>query len=218
MATSDHRIPANQVVWLLAGLLAIWVGWLFVPKSEKPRVVSQPVMTESKLRAVGLPDNPDWEGLPELFAVWSAQAPWQDGKVQFAYWNPGAHAYSYFFEAIQSKGLVRFRVLSTVEALQRKEFIDPKFVDRGLGGFFWETSIDRSASQLAAVEFGTDSPMHPFVFFQVFDPLKNGGITPSILMEHAPGAPRPPSAPLPSHPLLPIDLKPPPLPDVSPKK
>ena len=165
MATSDNRIPANQVVWLLAGLLAIWVGWLFLPKFEKPRVVSAPVVAESKLRAVGLPDNPDWDGLPELFAVWATQAPWKDGKVQFAYWNTGAHAYSDFFEARQEAGRVRFRVLSRTAALQRKEAL-------GEGGLFFLTDTDRTAAEIAAVDLGTDSPTHPFVFFQEIPPAR----------------------------------------------
>ena len=208
MATSDNRIPANQVVWLLAGLVVIWAVWLFLPKSEKPSAVRPPVMGESKLRAVGLPNNPDWEGLPELFAVWSSQAPWKDGKVEFAYWNNGARAYSDFFEARQENGKIRFRVMSRKDALHGKEFIG-----NGSGEFFL------SESDLpAAVDFGTDSPTHPFVFFKT---IKAPPFPPSTVMQPRPisdPGPRPPPAKLPPFPVPPITIPPPLLPNEPVKK
>lgn len=149
MATSDNRIPANQVVWLLVGLVVIWVAWLFVPKSEKPRATNPPMVIESKLRAVGLRDNPDWDGLPEFFTVWADHAGWKDDKAQFAYWNPGSRSYSYFFEAARSKGKIRFRSLSKTELSVEASVFDEKTSE-------WER-------EGRPTQF--ESPDHPFVFF-----------------------------------------------------
>ena len=212
MAKPDSRIPANQVALLFAVLLGIWVVWLVLPKSEKPPVVSPPLVVESRFHAAGLPDNPDWDGLAEFFAAWAGQVPWRDDKVQFAYWNPGAHTYSYFFEAAQGEGKVRFRVLSRAEALQRKEFIEDDT------GWFFPSETDLPATRMAAVDFGADSPTHPFVFFQAMEPPRI--LSPQWNPARPRSDPGPPPAPakLPPFPLPPIELKPPPLPHDSPKK
>jgi hypothetical protein len=67
------------------------------------------VKPPSKLQAVGLPDNPDFEGLPEFFAVWAEHAEWKDNRTIFAYWHPGAQDFAYYFEAIRGPEGFRFR-------------------------------------------------------------------------------------------------------------
>jgi|CXWL01.1.fsa_nt_gi hypothetical protein len=109
---ASQRLPANQAGLILVGLVTVWVIFIFVSRREKPAPPVASVVTESKLKAVGLPDNVDWEGLPGFFDVFADHAVWENGKAQFAYWNPGSHSYSYFFEATQEDGKVRFRPIS----------------------------------------------------------------------------------------------------------
>jgi hypothetical protein len=112
MATPDSRIPANKVGLVLVLLLAVWLLFSFSPWSEKPAPAVAPVVVESKLRAVGLEDNPDWAGLPEIFAIWADRAEWKDGKTRFSYWHPGMKNYSYYLEAIRVKDGYHFREIA----------------------------------------------------------------------------------------------------------
>ncbi len=110
--SATSRIPANWVGLTLVLLLAVWLGFTLFPRGEKPAPVIAPVVVESKLHAVGLEDNPDWEGLPEFFAIWADRAEWKDNQTRFFYWNPGMNAYSYEFEAVRVNGSYRFKVIS----------------------------------------------------------------------------------------------------------
>jgi hypothetical protein len=110
--SANSRIPANWVGLIFALLLAVWLAFTFIPRSEKPAPAAAPVTVESKLHAVGLADNPDWEGLPEIFAIWSDHAEWKEGKTRFAYLHPGTKTYSYYFQATRVNGDYRFREIA----------------------------------------------------------------------------------------------------------
>lgn len=121
---ANQRVSPNRVVLVLALLLAVWLGFQFYPRPARPPArPPAPVAVESKLRAVGLADNPDWEGLPELFAVWADKIEWDNDKTQFAYWNPGSSSYSYYFEVTRANGLNRFRALSRQEIAAVEEWV-----------------------------------------------------------------------------------------------
>lgn len=109
---TDSRIPVSKFAWpvlivFLAGPLLFFA--LVTPQekpAEAPRTVELP---PSKLAAVGLRENRDWDGLPEIFAVWADNAYWQNNRTRFAWWNPGTDSYSYFFEAHRTPAGIRFR-------------------------------------------------------------------------------------------------------------
>ncbi len=107
-----QRVSPNRVALILALLLTAWLVFEFFPHKGKPALSVAPVMAESKLHAVGLADNPDWDGLPEFFAIVADKAEWKDGRTRFAYWHPVMKTYSYYFEAIRSGEGVRFREIA----------------------------------------------------------------------------------------------------------
>jgi hypothetical protein len=107
----NQRVSPNRVALILALLLAAWLVFEFYPR-KKPAPSFPPVAAESKLHAVGLADNPDWDGLPEFFALWADHAEWKDGRTRFAYWHPVMKTYSYYFEATRSGEGVRFREIA----------------------------------------------------------------------------------------------------------
>ena len=110
MSGSDsHRIPPNRVGLSLILLLVAWLAFSFYPRDKTPPPAAPPPEVESKLRAVGLRDNLDWEGLPEFFAIWADWAEWSDRKTRFAYWHPVMKTYSYYFEATRIDGGYRFK-------------------------------------------------------------------------------------------------------------
>ena len=136
---AHQSIAPNRVMLIFALLLAAWLVFEFYPR-KKPVPPLPPVAAESKLHAVGLADNADWEGLPELFAPWTDKLTWKDDKTIFAYWNPGYRAYTYFFEVTRSNGRYRFRALSQSESDGDEELV------------------------AESVPEGETSPTHPFVF------------------------------------------------------
>jgi hypothetical protein len=156
MGGSDsHRISANRVGLFMVVLLLAWMVASFYPRDKKapPRVDVIPVM-ESKLHAVGLADNPDWEGLPEFFAVWAEHAGWKDDKAQFAYWDQRDQSYAYFFEATRENGKVRFRSIP-----------EPQFIE-GSGSSYAKIYVNEpGVCMVADSDLKTESPEHPFVFF-----------------------------------------------------
>ncbi|MES1194848.1 MAG: hypothetical protein ABUL65_03065, partial [Opitutus sp.] len=89
---ANQRIAPNRVMLILALLLGVWLVFQLLPQ-KKPAPSMAPVMAESKLRSVGLPDNPDLGALPEIFAVWADRAEWKDGRTRFAYWHPVMKTY-----------------------------------------------------------------------------------------------------------------------------
>jgi hypothetical protein len=128
MSGSDsHRIPPNRVALSLVLLLVAWLVFSFYPRDKTPPPAAPPPVAESKLRAVGLRDNLDWEGLPEIFAIWADRAEWSDGKTRFAYWHPVMKTYSYYFEATRVGASYRFR-----------EIAEPPTAD---GGYYWDESL-----------------------------------------------------------------------------
>ena len=144
----NQRVSPNRVALIGALLVVAWLVLLFFPRKGKPTLPVAPVVTESKLRAVGLADNPDWEGMPELFAVWADGLTWTDNKTRFGYWNPGSHSYSYFFEATRRKGSYHFR------AVPKQEFSKEVYY----------VNEDENEITEEVPEFRSTSPAHPFVF------------------------------------------------------
>ena len=124
MSPADsQRIPVNKVVLIIALLLAVWVAFLFIPNKTPPGPKGEPVATPSKLATVGLNENPDWDGLPEFFAVWADHANWVNSRTRFAYWNPVDRDYTYNFEAIRVGDGFRFRVVNDMGDLMLGEIL-----------------------------------------------------------------------------------------------
>jgi hypothetical protein len=110
-----ERTSAAKAGWLIIVLTIGWLVFLLWPDPivKPPLKPLAPVVTglPSKLEKVGLPNNPDFEGLPEIFAVWADHAIWKDGRTRFAYWNPADREFSYELEAIKVEDGFRFRVM-----------------------------------------------------------------------------------------------------------
>ncbi|MBA4137386.1 MAG: hypothetical protein C0518_08745 [Opitutus sp.] len=111
-AADNSRIPVGKFGWLVvaAVVAAPFLFFALVTPKEKP--VSEPTKIElppSKLEAVGLRENRDWDGLPEIFAVWAPRGHWQNDRTRFSYWNPGTESHSYFFEAQRTREGFRFK-------------------------------------------------------------------------------------------------------------
>ncbi len=156
MSTAGSRtIPANKV-GLIGGLLLLgWLAFALWPDRLAPKLAAAPIPVESKLQAVGLADNVDWEGMPELFAVWSEHAGWKDDKAQFAYWDRNDRSYSYFFEATRVNGKVRFRAMS-----------EPDFIKDSGSSYALIYAGEPGICMVADQDLKTESPEHPFIFFK----------------------------------------------------
>lgn len=144
----NQRVSPNRVALIGALLVVVWLVLAFFSHEEKPTPPVAHVASESKLRAVGLGDNPDWEGLPELFAVWADGLIWTDNKTRFGYWNPGSNSYSYYFEATRNNGSYLFR------AVPKGKFSEEVYY----------VSEDGNVISEEVPEFRSASPAHPFVF------------------------------------------------------
>jgi len=149
MTTPNSRIPANQVGLVFALLLAVWLAFTFIRRIEKPAPAAAPVVAESKLHAVGLEDNPDWEGMPEIFAIWADHAEWQDGKTRFAYWHPGTKTYSYYFEAVRISGGFRFKETPEAPTSENGNYWDQSLGEDCPIRFYRSPEIKKSSSQQA---------------------------------------------------------------------
>ena len=108
------KVSAIKTGLVLLFLLLIWVLFIALPSREEvsPEIPASESAVALKLRAVGLPDNPDLGGLPEIFSIWVDKAEWKDGRTRFAYWHPIMKTYAYFFQAIRVDGRVRFKEIS----------------------------------------------------------------------------------------------------------
>lgn len=108
------KISAIKTGSVLLLLLAIWVTFIVLsPQQEVAHKIPAPESALAlKLRAVGLPNNSDLGGLPEIFSIWADKAEWKDGRAKFAYWHPVMKTYAYFFQAIRVDGRVRFEEIS----------------------------------------------------------------------------------------------------------
>ncbi len=115
--------------WVIILLTVGWMGFMLWPwPKDKPaaKPAAIPVPATSLTRS-GLAEYTDWEGLPEIFAIWADKAEWKDGKTRFAYWHPVMKNYSYFFEATRVGAGYRFQ-----EMPEPREYPDG-FWDESLG-------------------------------------------------------------------------------------
>ncbi|MBX3738391.1 MAG: hypothetical protein KF715_16970 [Candidatus Didemnitutus sp.] len=109
-STRVWKVRLGWIVLLLVIGAPLSFFYLTTPKEretlpEAPREKHPP----TKLESVGLRDYRDWDGLPEIFAVWADRAHWKNDRTRFSYWNPGTSTYSYFFEARRTANGYRFR-------------------------------------------------------------------------------------------------------------
>jgi hypothetical protein len=109
----SSKIPLGQLGWVVfVAVAAAPIGFFYLaqPKERPPaEPVEKVAVPRTKLSAVGLRENRDWDGLPDIFALWSAKAHWRNDRTRFSYWNPGTQSRSYFFEARRTAQGVRFR-------------------------------------------------------------------------------------------------------------
>jgi hypothetical protein len=122
-----ERTSAAKAGWLIIVLTVGWMAIVLWPggpelPAAKPGAVPLPA---SSLTRAGLRENPDWEGLPEIFAIWADKADWKDNRTRFAYWHPVMKTYSYYFEAARSARGYLFREIA--------EPLDPVY--------FWDDSL-----------------------------------------------------------------------------
>jgi len=122
---------ARKAGWVVVVLLVGFVAFVFIPFGRKtepsePLEVRPPSAAQLKLQAAGLAENPDWYGLPDLFAAWGEGLPWEQNRVDFAYWNPGARSYSYFFAAMRTEAGIRFRALTRAESIPLEPLVPAK--------------------------------------------------------------------------------------------
>lgn len=111
-STATKRIPVGKFAWLVVAAVVAAPALFFALVEPKPREESSAQTAKlppSKLQAVGLRENRDWDGLPEIFAVWAPRAYWQNDRARFAYWNPGTESHSYFMEARRTPQGYRFK-------------------------------------------------------------------------------------------------------------
>jgi hypothetical protein len=190
-----ERSSAAKAGWVFVVIFLGWLVFVFVPspKPEPKPPEKLPARPVSKLRLVGLPDNPDLEGLPEIFAIWADHAQWQDDRTQFAYWNPANRSYSYLFEATRRNGKVRFRPITKVEAFGSRAF--------DAEGNFSQIDDASRGTQPVEPDFPPESSTHPFVFFRRIEEPLSMATGPHFV---APGR----SVKV----IAPIDVKEPPLP------
>ncbi len=105
---------AAKAGWLIILLVSGWLVFLLLPRPENEPAAKPPEVPSppSSLVRAGLRDYTDWEGLPEIFAVWADKAEWKDSKTRFAYWHPVMKTYSYYFEAVRVNGSYRFKEIA----------------------------------------------------------------------------------------------------------
>ena len=164
---ATSRIPVGKFAWLVVAAVIAAPALFFAlvePKQREESAAATVVRPPSKLTSVGLRENRDWDGLPEIFAVWAPRAHWRGDRTRFAYWNPGTESHSYFFEARRTPAGYRVR-----------EIKEPR--DEG---FAWDRDAD------------ADSPLRLYLPIQPrwHDPVRPVKETPS---SNPLAAPRPKS-------------------------
>ena len=140
-APASERTSAATTGWLVVLLMVGWLAFVFVPWPTKAKAGKAPPepTPPSGLVQAGLRDYTDWDGLPEIFAIWADRAQWKDGRTRFAYWHPVMKTYSYFFEVVRTEGKFHFT-----------EIPEPKDDD-----FYW----DESLGEECPIRFYKASPM-----------------------------------------------------------
>lgn len=109
-STRVWKVRLGWIVLLLVVGAPLAFFYLTTPKErETPLDAPREKRALTKLESVGLRDYRDWDGLPEIFAVWADRALWKNERTRFSYWNPGTSTYSYFFEARRTAKGYRFR-------------------------------------------------------------------------------------------------------------
>jgi hypothetical protein len=111
-SAADSRIPLGKLAWLVVAAVIAAPALFFALVEPTPRTPVEPAKVElppSKLKAVGLRENRDWDTLPEIFALWAPRAHWENDRTRFAFWNPGTESHSYFLEARRTSTGYRFR-------------------------------------------------------------------------------------------------------------
>ena len=124
-APSLERTSAAKAGWLIIVLTVGWMVFVLWPDPESepaPKAAPIPPPVTSLTRA-GLRENPDWEGLPEIFAIWADRAEWRNGRTRFNYWNPVTNVYSYTFEARKTKGGYMFKEVDETDQLTMGEML-----------------------------------------------------------------------------------------------
>jgi hypothetical protein len=113
-APVSENISAAKAGGLIVLVLAGWLAYqtLSGPAVPPPASSKEIIPPPSSLVRAGLRDYTDWEGLPEIFAVWADKAQWKNGRTRFAYWHPVMKTYSYYFEAVQVDGGYRFKEIA----------------------------------------------------------------------------------------------------------
>lgn len=120
------RVSAARAGWLVALLFFGWLAFLLLP-TPRPGPQPPPAFVPpppSRLVALGLPDNPDLDALPEIFAMYADKAEWKNDRTIFAYWNPGSQSYAYFFEATRAKGAYRFKAIPEQTVREEDEAVE----------------------------------------------------------------------------------------------
>ncbi|HVT72862.1 MAG TPA: hypothetical protein VHD61_06980 [Lacunisphaera sp.] len=124
-----ERTSAAKAGWLVIALTLGWVVFIFLADSSTPPPPEPAKITvpASSLQKAGLRDYVDWEGLPEIFAIWADHAEWKGNRALFAYWHPVTKKYSYHFEARRVNGRYRFREIS--EPRESEYYLDESLGD-----------------------------------------------------------------------------------------
>ena len=113
-APALERTSSAKAGWLIILLVAGWLAFLLIQGTTRqpaPKPAALPLPSTSLTRA-GLHNYTDWDGLPEIFAIWADKAEWKNGQTRFAYWHPVMKNYSYYFEAVRVKDGYRFREIA----------------------------------------------------------------------------------------------------------
>ena len=159
------KFSAARTGLILFFILAVWLGFVAMPSRKEVAKKSQPVQSALavKLHAVGLPENPDYEGLPEIFAIWAGNAEWKDDKTKFAYWHPVMKTYSYYFEATRIEGRFRFVEIAAPQE-SAGYYLDDSLGDDSPVSFYYSgdsknSQVARPAMSTMIDPIGRDAPV-----------------------------------------------------------